>query len=181
ITTWVGYEYTQGRPDDCDGCDLVRELAPTDASVAYYAYFAGYALPDCNLSGPPNLCSDGAKWIRDNRETYIDLYASYAEKTYETSPNKGVLWLLEGDFVQYTYEDQAERFTMRALGELAREIICAIKGSAPNALVGMNRSTWISNSQAYDFWSEMPTELMDFVWTTGVADNDGYFERGGSA
>lgn len=179
ITTWVGYEYTQDRPDDCDGCSLASALASTSARAVYYAYFAGFALPDCNLSGPPNLCSDGAQWLRDNRAKYLELYANYAKKTYQASPNKGVVWLLEGDFVQYTYEEQSNPFTMQELGDLARDVVCAIKANAPNALVAMNHSTWISNEASQAFWSAMPTDVLDFVWTTGVGDNDGFMESGG--
>ncbi len=176
ISTWVGYEYTQGRSGDCDGCDLVSQLANTNALVAFYGYFIGYALPDCNVepNNPNNLCRAGAKYIRDNREEIIDLYADYAQQAYQTNPNKPVAWLLEGDFVQYTYEEQTSRLTMSELGALASDIVCAIKGAAPNALVAINHSPWITNEQANQFWDAMPLGAIDFVWTTGTGTNGGY-------
>lgn len=182
ITTWIGYEHFQGRSGQCDGCGLATTLEGTSARAVYYAYFAGYALDDCNVNPDgPNLCTDGAAWLRDNRELYLELYAEYAQKTYAASPTQGVIWLLEGDFIQYTYEEQSEPLSFAELGALAADVLCAIKTNAPNALVGLNHSTWISNEQASAYWGAMPTELLDFVWTTGVGNNAGYMEPGANS
>lgn len=179
ITTWVGYEWSQGREGDCDGCGLAGDLENSDAVAVYYAYFAGYALPDCNQQPNNNLCTDGARWIKQNRSRYIGLYEEYARRTYAVTPSKGVVWLLEGDFVQYTYEEQNDPFTMQELGDLAREVVCAIKSNEPNAIVAMNHSGWISNELTDEFWNAMPLDIMDMVWTTGVGNNDGFIEAAG--
>lgn len=175
ITTWVGYEWSQGNEDSCDGCGLARDLSNGSAMAVYYAYFAGYALDDCNVNPRgPNLCTDGAAWIRDNRDYYIDLYAQYARRTQQSSPNKGVVWLLEGDFVQYTYDEQNRPFSMQELGQLAEDVICAIKSNEPDAIVAVNHSPWIADDLTDEFWNAMPLDLIDMVWTTGVGDNQGF-------
>lgn len=176
ITTWIGYEYTQGRPNDCDGCGLVTTLASTNAIPGFYAYFIGYALPDCNVepNNPNNLCHAGAQYIRDNRSAIISRYANYAQKAYQANPNKPVVWLLEGDFVQYTYAEQSNPLSLAELGALAGDITCAIKGAAPNALVAVNHSPWVANNLANQFWDAMPLADFDFVWTTGTGTNNGY-------
>lgn len=177
ISTWVGYEYTQGREFQCDGCGMVSDLASSDTYVAYYAYFMGYALPDCNVQpSGDNLCTDGAQWIRDNYSYLLSLYSDYAAQTYAANPNRGVFWLLEGDFHQFTGSSQSNPLSMQELGQLAADVTQAIKNNAPNAKVGMNHSTWIPDSEAFAFWEAMPLELLDFVWTTGVGNNNGYFE-----
>ncbi|HMI89934.1 MAG TPA: hypothetical protein VK509_01160, partial [Polyangiales bacterium] len=103
ITTWVGYEWTQNREQDCDGCRLAAELASKPAIAVYYAYFIGSVLPDCNVEpNGSNLCTDGARYIRDNRARILEVYGRYAQQTHQASPNKPVVWLLEGDFMQYT-------------------------------------------------------------------------------
>lgn len=181
VTTWVGYEYSQGRPGDCDGCGFVRDLAGTAATAVYYAYFIGYALPDCNQQSTDNLCTDGAAWIRDNRERLLQLYGDYAAATYAASPAKPVVWLLEGDFVQYTYEEQSRRLSYAELGQLATDIICAIRSNQPNAIVAINHSPWLADAVTRDFWAAMPLALTDFVWTTGVGDNGGYISAGTNA
>jgi hypothetical protein len=176
ITTWVGYEYGQGRENDCDGCGLAGELRSSGAMATYYAYFIGYSpLPDCNTHPePPNLCTDGAQWVRDNRDYVVSLYGGYARRTYQASPDKPVVWLLEGDFVQYTYDEQNNALSMQELGDLARDITCAIKSNMPNAVVAMNHSPWLSNEVTDAFWGAMPLDVLDLVWTTGLGNNDGF-------
>jgi len=51
--------------------------------------------------------------------------------------------------------------------------VCAIKANAPNALVAMDHSAWLADDVTNTFWDAMPTELMDFIWTTG-AGNTGF-------
>lgn len=176
VTTWIGYEHTQGRAGDCDGCGLVDDLAGTNAIPTFYAYVIGSALPDCNVEpdSPNNLCHAGAQYIRDNWDEIVELYADYAQDAYLTNTDKPVAWLLEGDFVQYTYAEQSNPLSMSELGNLASDIVCAIKGAAPNALVAINHSPWITNEQANQFWNAMPLGSFDFVWTTGSGSNGGY-------
>lgn len=175
ITMWVGYEPHNGNPNGCDGCGLAEDLASTNAMAVYYAYFAGYALPDCNQTSGSNLCTDGARWIKDNRASYIQMYANYAQRTYQASPNKGVVWLLEGDFSQYAVDDrQTDPFSMQELGDLAREITCAIKENAPNAVVAINHSAWLADDVTNDFLNAMPLDIIDMIWTTGLGNNNGF-------
>jgi hypothetical protein len=80
------------------------------------------------------------------------MYASYAQRTHAASPNRPVTWLLEGDFVQYTYDDQTSKLSWNEMRTLAGDIVCAIKANAPNVLVAMNHSAWLASQQA-DSWS----------------------------
>jgi hypothetical protein len=181
ITTWVGYEARGGLDSSaCDGCRLAQSLSSRPAMAVYYAYFIGYQASaagygDCNTDfDGQNLCTHGAAWLRANREHVVDMYASYADKTFAVSPDKPVAWLLEGDFVQYTYDEQSEPFSMAELGALAQDIVCAIKAGQPNALVAINHSAWLSDGVTQRFWDAMPQAGLDFLWTTGVGDNAGF-------
>jgi hypothetical protein len=175
VSTWVGYEARGGLDGACDGCRTAGQLTTSKATLVYYTYFIGYqanlmgGFGDCNvdMSDGHNLCSDGAQWIRDNRALVVSMYANYARKTHEQSPNKPVIWWLEGDYVQYSYAKQSNPLSMAELGSLARDITCAIKSNMPNAVVGMNHSPWISNDQANAFWSAMPLDVLDLVWVQG--------------
>ncbi|HEX6272232.1 MAG TPA: hypothetical protein VFZ53_04310, partial [Polyangiaceae bacterium] len=107
ITAWIGYEPfpPNERPDDCDGCGLIRNLAQSEAIPVFYAYYIAYAATaegfgDCNTDSNLDLCTNGAQWIRDHRQQIVDFYASYAAKTFAANPNKPVVWLLDGDFMQ---------------------------------------------------------------------------------
>jgi hypothetical protein len=167
---------------------LARDLASTDAIPVYYGYIIGdtghdHGFPDCNLGGPPNLCTHGAQMIRDNRSEIITKYRAAAQASYNASPNKPAVWLLEGDFIQYNDPSQTGGqgpLTFQELGELTAEITCAIKGAQPNAVVAMNHTTWNGDDETDDFWAAMPMEVLDMVWTTGVGDNDGFIRGDGS-
>ncbi len=179
MTVWVGYEPNGGLDGQCDGCSVVSQLAQTPALPVFYGYMIGFlanadGYGDCNLDFDENLCTHGAQWIRQNRQRVIDAYGNYARMAYETNPNKPVVWFLEGDFIQYTYDDQTQPLSMQELGELAMDITCAIKSNAPNAMVGINHSAWLSDEITNALWAAMPLDIVDFVWTTGVGNNDGY-------
>jgi hypothetical protein len=178
ITTWVGYEWTQDRAQECDGCRLAAELASKQAVAVYYAYFIGSVLPDCNVEpNGTNLCTAGARYIRDNRARILEVYGRYAGQTHAASPNKPVVWLLEGDFMQYTESTQSAPLSSAELGDLAREIACAIRSQQPNAVVAVNHTTWNSDQETDEFWRAMPLAEIDLVWTTGVGDNGGFISR----
>jgi hypothetical protein len=91
-------------------------------------------------------------------------------------PDKPLVWLLEGDFVQYTYKEQKSPLSLSELGDFARDITCAIKGNMPNAVVAINHSTWLSDEVTNGFWDAMNAADYDLVWTTGVANNSGFLE-----
>jgi hypothetical protein len=90
---------------------------------------------------------------------------------HQNSPNKPVFWWLEGDYIQYSYDDQINPLNYEELGELAKDIACAIKTNQPGAIVAMNHSPWISDEQMKEFWGAMPPEI-DIVWLQGPGDDN---------
>ena len=117
------------------------------------------------------LCTDGAQWIKTNRAVIVNMYAQYAKRVYAVSPNKPVIWWLEGDFIQYSYAQQSSPLTYAELGSLTRDITCAIKANEPNAIVAMNHSPWITTDQANGFWGAQPVDVLDMVWVQGYGDS----------
>jgi hypothetical protein len=193
VATWIGDE-TRGGLDaalqtnvSCQDCQLVSQVASTNAMVVFYAYFIGFqackqgGFCDCNTHpNQANLCTNGAQWIRDNHATIVKMYGEYAKKVYAASPNKPTIWWLEGDYIQYSdTTTQTNALSYTELGQLASEIVCAIKAGQPNAIVGMNHSPWIANDVANDFWSSEPTDVLDLVWTQGAGDTT-FFPNSGS-
>jgi hypothetical protein len=184
VTTWSGYEPNGGLDGRCDGCALVRSLASTATIPTYYAYFIGFqasaaGFGDCNTDfDGENLCNRGAQWLRRNRSRVVSMYGNYARMTRQANPSARVVWLLDGDFIQYTYAEQSAPFSMQELGELTSEIVCAIKSSQPGAIVALNHSTWTRNPTLTRYIDAMPMESIDLIWTTGEGNADGYFNRG---
>jgi hypothetical protein len=66
-------------------------------------------LLDCDVAayGAPSLCTDGATFIRENRDLILDVYSHFADRTAATVGHEAeVLWLIEPDFHQYSAETQ---------------------------------------------------------------------------
>ena len=40
----------------------------------------------------------------------------------------------------------------------------------------MNHTTWNGDDETRDFWNAMKAASLDLVWTTGVANNNGFLE-----
>jgi hypothetical protein len=194
MTFWVDWGIgADGTISTCNGCNWLNNLAPTSILPVYYGYIIGYyahanGIVDgnqCPASNPncPNLTNQGASFVKAHRSTIIQAYANYARQSYAVWPTKPLVWLLEGDFVQFTNSGQSSPLTMAELGQLAADITCAIKGNMPNAVVAINHSTWNTNDVTNSYWNAMKSAGVryDFAWTTGVANNNGFFNTGVTA
>jgi hypothetical protein len=191
-TTWIetGMK-SDGTYSTCGGCNWIRSnFASGNAIPVYYAYIIGYlghanGITDGNLCPTgqpncPNLTNQGATLIRNNRDKIVQAYTSYARATYAVWPTKPLVWLLEGDFVQYAGTSQTNPLTMTELAQLASDITCAIKSNMPNAVVAIDQSNWNPDQITNDFWNAMKSVGVpyDMVWTTGVPNNNGYLASG---
>jgi hypothetical protein len=160
----------------------------------YYAYFIGFyghmnGLMDANNvpAGSPSLATGASALLLGAANTgcpsgqfcaqnkIVQAYAYYAQQTQAAWPTKPLVWLLEGDYVQYTDASQTQPLSMNQLGQLAALITTAIKTNMPNAIVAIDESNWNTNDVTNSFWAAMAQANYDMVWTTGVANNNGYF------
>ena len=194
-TFWVDYGIAaDGTFSTCNGCTWLKDkVASTSLVPVFYAYIIGYyahatGIVDgnqCPSSNPncPNLTNDGASFVKAHRSTIIQTYANYAKQSYAVWPTKPLVWLLEGDFVQFTDSAQSSPLTMTEVAQLAADITCAIKGNMPNAVVAVNQSTWNTDQVTNNYWNAMKSVgvKFDFAWTTGVATNNGFFNTGVTA
>jgi hypothetical protein len=185
VSYWVDSSITaSGTYSSCGACNwLKNSVASTNLIPAYYAYIIGFyghanGLVDGNQSGSKKLTTDGAALIKANRQTIINAYAWYAKQTAQAWPSKPLVWLLEGDFVQYTGTSQSSPLTYAELGQLAADITCAIKSNMPNAVVAIDHSSWNADDVTKSFWDAMKNVNYDMVWTTGVGNNQGYIASG---
>jgi hypothetical protein len=184
VSNWVGSEVAaDGSISSCDACDwLTGRVAKTNLVPVYYAYFIGFyghanGLADGNQNpGGANLTTGGAALIKANRAKVIAMYAWYAAETYKVWASKPLVWLLEGDFVQYAGSSQTGPLTYAELGQLAADITCAIKSNMPNAVVAIDHSSWNADAVTKSYWGAMAAANYDMVWTTGVGDNNGFLD-----
>ena len=201
MSNWAGYNIQKDGTFGSNGFDAgswLKSMASTTLVPAYYAYFIGYyghvnGLPDGNQApNGPNLstgmgalllgvdntaCPQGppATICADN--LMVKAYAWYAAQTY-AAYKKPVIWLLEGDFIQYSPEGkQTVPLSYAQLGQLAAQITLAIKCNDPPAVVAMNYSTWISTADLNSYFSGINTAMAslgtsyDMVWTTGTGNS----------
>jgi hypothetical protein len=181
----------------CTG--FLAQVAPTNLIPAYYAYIIGYyghanGLQDQNVNpNGPNLANGAGALILGpanaacpsgqlcDKNLIVQAYAYYAQQTYKAWPTKPLVWLLEGDYVQYTDSTQGMPLTMAQLGQLAALITTAIKSNMPNAVVAIDHSTWNSDQVSMSFWAAMAQANYDMVWTTGVGNNQSFVSAGTTA
>jgi hypothetical protein len=186
ISYWVDSSISpSGTYDTCYGCTWLASLAGTNLTPVYVAYIIGFlghanGIVDGNQDGARKLTTDGAELIRDHRQAIVDAYAWYAQKTHAAWPDKPLVWMLEGDFVQYTDDGETNPLSYDELAALAADITCAIKGNMPNAVVAIDQSSWDSDDVTNQYWGALAKANVnyDMVWTTGVGNNDGYIESG---
>ncbi|MDP9001439.1 MAG: hypothetical protein M3O46_15165 [Myxococcota bacterium] len=199
MTTWTGSEVNaSGNVTSCNACNWLSKLASTNLIPAYYAYVIGFyghanGLPDGNQTKGPNLTTGGGALILGPANSgcpagqicasnkIVQMYAWYAQQSYKVWPTKPLIWLLEGDYVQYAASTQSQPLTYAQLGQLAALITTAIKTNMPNAIVAIDHSTWNTDAVTDNFWSAMAQANYDLVWTTGVGNNGGFISSGTNA
>lgn len=192
----------------------------TPAYYTYFIGYYGHAnnLPDQNCcscgtnccttcsSTQPNLTTGvsylllgdptGANAACNSTTTFcaknlvVQAYAWYAAQTYKAWPTKPFVWLIEGDFIQYTDSSQVASLTSTTgasaglsyaqLGQLASLIASAIKTNMPNAVVAFDDSAWIDDTNRPLYWQAIAqaNTNYDMVWTTGVGNNPPYLNAG---
>jgi len=189
---------------------------------AYLIGYYGHAnhLPDQNCCGgsacttcaasEPNLTTGGAYLLLGDptganapchstttfcdQNLIVQAYAYYARQTNAGWPtSRPLLWLIEGDFIQYTDASQVASLTSTTgapaalsygqLGQLAALIATAIKSNMPGAVVAFDDSAWISDQERPPYWQGIMQAHTDFdmVWTTGVGNNLPFLNAGETA
>jgi hypothetical protein len=199
VTNWMGSSIkADGTVPSCETCSWLSQLASTNLVPAYYAYVIGFyghanGLPDGNQSSGPNLTTGGGALILGAanagcpagqicaQNAIVRAYATYAKASHDAWPTRPLIWLLEGDYVQYAASSQSQPLSYAQLGQLAALITTAIKSNMPNAIVAMDHSTWNSDDVTNSFWGAMKQADLDLVWTTGVGNANGFMASGTTA
>lgn len=194
-SAWAGYNIQADGTFPSNGFDSGSWLMSFTAGVpAYYAYIIGYyghanGFPDGNVNpNGPNLSNSMGPLLLgvDNagcpsgticdQNLMVKAYAWYAAQTYAVF-QKPVIWLLEGDFIQYSIEGSSSGLSYAQLGQLAAQITLAIKCNDPPAVVAIDYSTWITSAQLTSFIGGIDTAMAalgtsyDMIWTTGAGNS----------
>jgi hypothetical protein len=192
ISNWAGYNIqSNGTFSSCDQCgwltSTMANVPQVPALIAYLIGYYGHALgyQDGNVSpngpnltnsmGPVLLGVDNASCpsgVICASNLMVKAYATYAAQLY-ASYKKPILWLMEGDFVQYSIEGSSTGLSYDQLGQLAAQITNAVKCNDPSAIIAWNYSTWISTTQRDSYFNAINSNVAklgtsyEMVFTTG--------------
>lgn len=129
-----------------------------------------WGLQDCNV-GTPNLCQQGANYIRQYRSQIISNYQSQSNQIAQLiGKNTETIWLIEPDFYQY-YGDNNQnngKLSGTYMRQLFDDISAAIKSGLPNARISWDISPWLTNSQMQTWWGYFATSSnINYIHTSG--------------
>jgi len=165
-------QYTwSGTGLESDVADMLRQCKNSNKTPALYMYVIAKSsgLGDCNTGG--GLCSNGAKYIRDNKEKIKGYYKNYATSIKNTfGTEEPVILFMEPDYFQYAQPgtQNGNPLSFQEAGTFIGECIDIVKGELPNALVSLDLSPWIEDQGVTTSWlTSLPLNKVDYMNTSG--------------
>jgi hypothetical protein len=143
----------------------------TPVLIAYIIAFTArrdVGLKDCNV-GTPNLCQDGANYIRNNRARILAQYGKYARGANTAFNNTDTMvWCMEPDYVQYANADQnGGGLTQQECGNLMKEIIDTIRAGCPRSKFSMDISPWKDTTWHAAWYARFRMSDFSYLNTSG--------------
>ncbi|QQS04523.1 MAG: hypothetical protein IPK50_19895 [Fibrobacterota bacterium] len=181
VAMFVGYAYDGGKvapkPMGTSEGTFLAMAKTLNATPVWYTYIIAEGaklalnLTDCNMGGGKTLCSEGTKYIRDNKAKILDQYKAYAQYANTNYGSKPMIWALEPDFYQYASSQNGNSSPMSFadaatfIGEIASTITAAM----PSAQISMDISPW-----APDNWfTSLPLSKFKYMNTSGGISQPG--------
>jgi hypothetical protein len=148
-----------------------------------YAYFIPFKalnkdkLAACDPnSTAPNLCNEGAAWIRNNTAYLQGVYATYADQIATIwGTTRPLIWLFEPDYNNYIRDSQSEPLTPSELSFYASALIGTVKARLPKAIISHYASPSIGDFSTY--FGALDLSLVDLINVTGSANYDYFFSN----
>ncbi|MFP4163866.1 MAG: InlB B-repeat-containing protein [Chitinispirillaceae bacterium] len=170
LTIWAGSD--ENWNDHWIG-DMLRVCRSNEKTPVFYSYIIAFTarrdwgLADCDVSGSDNLCTDGARFIREEWSritSQYEKYASNAARVYGTS--KKIIWLMEPDYYQYNSSGQSGGgLSAQELAQKMSELVGIVKSHLPNAMISMDISPWTPDQRAW--FSNFNMGEFSFMHTSG--------------
>jgi hypothetical protein len=144
---WIGAMLTACKP----GGKLAGK------TPVYYSYIIAFTarrdlqLKDCNV-GTPNLCEQGANYMRQRKDRILAQYEKYASETAKLwGTQEPILWMMEPDYYQYASDSkqQGGPLSFQEAGAYMGDLVAAVRKHLPNAVFSMDISPWVANPAAW--------------------------------
>ena len=158
VTIWAGSDedfniYWTGAM--LNACKPGGKLA--GKTPVYYSYIIAFTarrdlqLKDCNV-GTPNLCEQGANFMRQKKTRILAQYEKYASETAKVwGTQNPIVWMMEPDYYQYASDtkQQGGPLTFQEAGAYMGDLVAAVRKHLPNAVFSLDISPWISNPTSW--------------------------------
>ena len=160
---------------------MLRTAKQLNKPVVLYGYIIAFearvneGLYDCNdpiNPGPPNLCTNGAQFIRNRRQLILDRYELHSGKIADIMGTSATtIFIIEPDIHQYLDGTRNNQVGGPLSGQYIRsffdDIVKSIKKNLPNALISWDVSPWISEQDMREWWGYFNGAQIDFINTSG--------------
>lgn len=158
VTIWAGSDEDWNQywiGDMLKACKPGGKLA--GKTPVFYSYIIAFTarrdlqLKDCNV-GSPNLCEQGANYMRQKKSRILAQYEKYASEAAKTwGTQDPIVWLMEPDYYQYASDtkQQGGPLTFQEAGAYMGDLVAAVRRHLPNAVFSLDISPWINNPASW--------------------------------
>jgi len=174
MTAWAGSSQSFNLGSFFTNCKNNNKTPVIISYIIAFTARADMGLKDCNV-GTPNLCQQGANYIRQNMPKILSVYASYAKgaETNFGSANK-MIWCMEPDYTQYAESGQTGGgLTNAEAGADMGMILDTISHYAPNSVFSMDISPWKNETFQTTWFAAMNIKRFSFINTSGGQSTPG--------
>jgi hypothetical protein len=174
LTSWAGSGENYNMSYMMQACKPGGTLSGVTPVV--YSYIIAFTLrrdhnlQDCNV-GTPNLCQQGAAYMRTDRLRIMGQVAKYAKGTAaDLGTTTPIVWLMEPDYYQYA-EPGSQGGNPLSYAEAAafmNEMLDTIQKYLPKALFSLDISPWTTDmgtTKAY--YTAFTLSRFSFINTSG--------------
>ncbi len=165
-------QYTwKGTGLESDIVNMLRTCKNNNKTPALYMYIIAKSsgLGDCNTGG--GLCSEGANYIRNNKNKIKDIYKNYATGIRDAFGTADpIILFMEPDYYQYAQpgSQNGNPLSFQEAGTFIGECIDIMKAELPNALVSLDVSPWVEDQGTTTSWfSALPLSKVNYINTSG--------------
>lgn len=169
LTAWAGSSEDYAMDSYFKNC---KNNNKTPVIVSYIIAFTARrdkGLQDCNV-GTPDLCHEGANYIRQNRARILSQYVKYAKGAEGSfGPANSMVWCMEPDYTQYSdsTSQTGKGLSWAESGALMNDIVDTIRKYCPNSVFSMDISPWKITTWQKGWFSNFKMSNFTFINTSG--------------
>ena len=174
LTSWAGSGENYNMSQMMQACKPGGTLSGVTPVI--YSYIIAFTLrrdhnlQDCNV-GTPNLCQQGAQYMRTDRVRIMGQVAKYAKGiANDLGTTTPIVWLMEPDYYQYAQPGSqgGNPLTYAEAAAFMNEMLDTIQKFLPNALFSLDISPWTTDmGTTKSYYTAFTLSRFTFINTSG--------------